>query len=322
MIHNTQVTAVAEAGRVVIPIRPFYLMLGALVLLVLGAALAFNTYRQYQAVFLKTQDVANAIREQALQRTTLFLGQSRDLLSNLSQDSESKRQLTEHCPDVFTELTRIQPVYSNLAVLDADGHVLCDAKARTRGQAPDPDVVTDFSRLARTGQFTIGKPVQNSFSERWIARLLYPLKDDSGKLVGAIFLSIDLLNMDMTGTAKDMPQKSLVGIVNGDGILVARSEGGLLRIGQPANSETAKTVLSLREGSVRGIDFLGSDRLFSFAPVPESDWILFASVDMDGIVAPVTRLALQRLAVFAALLIAASGVLMMLSRRTKQQRTG
>jgi hypothetical protein len=320
MIHHDQVSSVADVEKGPASVRWSTLTFAVVALLFLFVALTLDTYRQYQTLFLETENTANAVRNAALQRTTHFLGQSRSLVSKLAEDPKQLRRVTENCTAVLAELATGQPVYPNLTILDGHGHVLCDTKTRNRGLAPGPDMAADFQELARIGQFSIGKPARSASSERWVARLLYPVKDNTNRLVGAIFLSMDLLRLDMIDPSKIMPPKSLVGIVNGDGTLVARSEGGMLRIGQRANSDAAREILLKREGAVRGVDFLGSDRLFSFAPIPDSDWILFASVDLEESIATFVQLMFKRLAVCVVLVLASAGVLYALWRRAARQK--
>ncbi len=324
MNHSSEGKAHSGQEQITLPVRPVRpVVLGVVVCGVLGlaTALAFDSYRKYQDEMLEAQEAADAARKSSLLRTTQFLQQSKVLLAKLSDDAANQGRTATHCPAVLEELRRTQPVYTNLVRLDASGQVLCDAKASSQGQASLPALANDFLQVVRTKQFTVGKPAQADSSERWTARLLLPIKNGTGQLAGALALSVDLLNLDLIGSPNNLPHNVLVGIINGDGTIVARSEGGMLRIGRPANSDVAKTVLRNREGTARGPDYLGSDRLFSYAPVPDSDWIVFAALDLQGNGSPMMQLEPGRLAALAALLLAAVG-LVVLWRRNAHPKPG
>lgn len=281
----------------------------------LAAALVVDTYRQYQAKLLECHSIVNNARKLSLQQTTEFLRQSKALLMQLTDDASMRARVVTRCADVLQDIKRTQPVFINLVVLDSSGQVLCESLAESQGRTPDSDLASTFQHLAGPDKLTFGKPVQDSASYRWISRLLYPFKDGSGKPAGALALSIDLLHLDLMGPSKARQPDLIAGIVNADRTIVARSQDGLLRIGQSANSAVSERIVREREGTASGMDFLGINRLFSYGPVPDSDWIVFANINIDDAMKPMFRLALERLAEIVVLMLTAAAALAMLWRK-------
>lgn len=285
------------------------LILVSVAVLAIGSALVLDTYRQYQSQMLDVQAIAEKAKVSAIQRTSDFLIQSKGRLAKLGQSSEVLSRNAASCSAALYEMRKIQPLYSNLLLLDASGRVLCNAMLRDSVQGLEPRQSAEFQQTVRSGKFTIGRPVQ-TLSGRWISNLIYPIKDEAGNSAGALALSIDLLRLAMADPDADKSNKLVIGIFDRDRIIVARSEDALLRVGQPANSDVAKVIWQKREGTDRGLDYLGGDRLFSYGPVPDSDWVVFASIDLAGINATTFNLLCWRLAEGAILLLSAFVVVM------------
>ncbi|MDO8298787.1 EAL domain-containing protein [Lacisediminimonas sp.] len=293
-------------------------MLGlvAIPMFALIAVLAYDTYRQYTSDVAKAYQTARTIRSLSGAKTEQFLANAEVLLSKLAQRPRIRGLDATRCDPLLAELRELQTAYANILTLDAKGSLVCSAVGRMPGPGAGPDPKYYFSEVMRTGKFTIGKPARGFITDRWVVTLAYPIRDDAGKLNGAVAISIDLTSYQLVFSSKDMPPRTVIGILNSDGTIIARSEHADQRVGkQAANPETTKSVLRLREGDLRVRDFQGVERFYSFAPIANSDWFIYVGLDEAAAIAPVMQLALEHIALVISLLLALTAITAMVARR-------
>ena len=287
----------------------------ALPMLALVLTLGYDTWQQYQASLSAAYRQAAATRMLYGTQTELFLAQAEHVLARLAERPGIRALDRAHCDPALGELMQFQPAYANVLTLDAGGRLVCSAAGVVPGRNAGPDPRFYFNEVLASGRFTVGKPAQGFITGRWVSTLAYPIRREDGSISGVVGIAVDLTNYRPLLPHGTLPARAFVGVINGDGIVIARSERAEERVGKPAHPETATRMRREREGVMAAPDFEGIPRLFSFGPVPRSDWIVFVALDQAAVMAPVVTLAWQRLGFTACLLLAVGLITMRLARR-------
>ena len=298
------------------------LALAALPLLALLVALANDTYRQYKVDTQTAFQTASTIRAISAAQTEQFLNNAKFVLTELSRRPQVQALDPANCDPVLAELKKFQPAYANLLTLDAKGRLLCSVLGMPPGQTTGPDPKYYLSEALRTNQFTIGKPAKGFISGRWVSTLAYPVHNDAGQLTGVVAIAVDLANYQPMISSADIPPGGVVGIINSDRVVIARSDNAANLIGSVSQAESSSIMLKMRQGSIRASNALGIERFYAFAPVSNTDWITFVSLDEAAVLAPITRLALERLAYMLALMLVLVAVTALEARRIAKPLQG
>ncbi len=297
------------------PIRAALLGLAAIPLFALMLSLAYDSYRQYAAETAEAYRTAGTIRAISAAQTEQFLAQAKFLLSAISRRPKVQALDMANCDPLLAELKMLQPAYANVLTLDAKGHLVCSAVGIAPGQSAGPDPKYYFNEVVRTRQFTVGKPAKGFITGRWVSTLAYPIQNDAGQLTGVVAVAVDLVNYRPMISREDVPPHTVVGIVNSDGVIIARSDDSEKRIGTVSEAAASRVILKERKGTMRSLDYLGVERFYAFAPIANSDWITFASLDEAAVLGPAIQLAYERLAFIIALLLAVAIITSVVARR-------
>ncbi|MBB2484555.1 EAL domain-containing protein [Mitsuaria sp. WAJ17] len=291
------------------------LSLVALPMLALALTLGYDTWQQYQASLAAAYRQATATRLLYGTQTELFLAQAEHVLARLAERPGIRALDKAHCDPVLGELMQFQPAYANVLTLDAGGRLICSATRVIAGGKAGPDPHYYFKEVLSSGRFTVGKPAQGFITGRWVSTLAYPIRDEDGAISGVVGIAVDLTNYRPLLPPGTLPPRAFVGVINSEGIVIARSERAEERVGKPANPDSSARMRHEREGVMAAPDFEGIQRFFSFGPVPHSDWTVFVALDQSVVMAPVLQLAWQRLGVTACLLLAVGLITVRLTRR-------
>ena len=286
------------------PIRAVLFVLGAIPLFAMVVALSYDTHHEYMADMAAAYQTASTIRDKSSAKTEQFLANANFVLSELSRRPGVQALDPLNCDPELAVIKKLQPAYANLLTLDAKGQLVCSASGIAPGQAAGPDPKYYFNEIVRTRRFTVGKPARGFITGRWVSTLAYPLLNSAGQLTGVVAVSVDLVNYQPVIAQEDAPANTVVGIINSDGTIIARSDDSTSRIGTVSEAASSKLMLAQVRGTMRSLDYQGVQRFYAFAPIANSDWITFVSLDEATVLAPMTRLLYQRLALILALIAA------------------
>lgn len=294
----------------------------ALPLCALIALASLESYRQYERAISDAYRDASSIRVASAAHTEQFLAQSRLILAELARHQGVKALDPAGCDPELAALKERQPAYANVLTLNASGKLVCSANPIDPGAPNRPDPKYYFDEVARTRAFTVGKPTKGFLSGRWVSTLAYPILDETGEFAGVVAVSVDLINYAPVLPQAKLPPNTVIGIVNGEGIIIARSVDAVGRVGVKSGAEGVKIMLTDKEGTLRSRDYQGNKRLYSFAPIAHSDWIIFVSLDEAAVISPAVRLALERIAYIMAILLLIVMSTIALARRFARQIKG
>ncbi|WP_206668719.1 EAL domain-containing protein [Lacisediminimonas profundi] len=280
---------------------------------------SLESYRQYERAISDAYRDASSIRIASAAHTEQFLAQSRIILAELARHPRVKALDPAGCDPELAALKERQPAYANVLTLNASGKLVCSANPIDPKAPNRPDPKYYFDEVARTHEFTVGKPAKGFLSGRWVSTLAYPILNETGKFAGVVAVSVDLVNYAPLLPEAKLPPNTVIGIANGEGVIIARSVDAAARVGVKSDAEGVKIMVRDKLGTLRSSDHQGNKRLYSFAPVALSDWIIFVSLDEAAVISPAVRLALERIAYILAILLLIVMSTIALARRFARQ---
>ena len=297
------------------PIRVALLVLSGIPVFALMISMAYDTYHEFRDDTAAAYQTASTIRSISTARTELFLANANFVLSELSRRSLVQALDALNCDPELAAVKKRQPAYANLLTLDAKGRLVCSAAGIAPGPVAGPDPRYYFDEVVRTRKFTVGKPARGFITGRWVSTLAYPLLNDAGQLKGVVAIAVDLVNYQPVIDLEDAPARTVVGIFNSEGTLIARSDDATTRIGTVSEALASRLMRAQVRGTLRSLDYQGVERYYAFAPIANSDWTTFVSLDEATVLAPVRRLVYQRLALMIALIAVVAAIARMVAQR-------
>ncbi len=297
------------------PIRATLFGLVAIPLLALVLAITYDTYQRYRSGTEEAYRTARNILTLSITQTEQYLDNTRYVLAELSARPRILSLDANDCDPFLAELKQLQPSYANILTLDANGYLICSVTKSTAAKNTGPDPAFYFNEVARTQQFTVGKPTKGFVTGRWVSTLAYPLKAQDGKFLGVVAISVDLVNYQPLVSRLSLPSGTTIGITNSDRIVISRSRKAAERVGTLSDAESVHAMVIERQGAIRSRNYMGDERLYVFGPIAWSDWIAFVSVDESSFVKPIVLMAYRRLGLIVVLFLLVVMITILLARR-------
>lgn len=294
------------------------LTLVAMPMLALIIALALDTYHQYAASREAAYQQAATIRSMASRQIEQFLVDTRNSLQRMAQRPLVRALNPQTCDPGLAALNLFVPTFMNVVTIDTEEKFICSVLPITDGTIYSANAKGVFDDPERAEDFIIGSVGVGALSNRWGLMLWHIIRDTEGREIGAIGAGIDLLNFKPLVSKESIPVDTIVGIMNGEGTIVARSENSQQRVGQYVSAANSDIVLRDQVGAFLGRDAFGVERLFSFANIPNSNWYIFVSMDQSVIFAPEIRLAWIRLLSAIAVVLGMTVLTTKVARRIAQ----
>ncbi len=109
--------------------------------------------------------------------------------------------------------------------------------------------------------------------------LAYPLRDEQGRISGAISMPVDLAHFRFVVSNAALPPATDIHIVTGDGVIVASLEHPDVEVGRNARGRgIVDIVLARKQGEARAAGADGVERIYGFLPIPGTDWYVYAGI--------------------------------------------
>ncbi len=221
------------------------------------------------------------------------------------------RSLDHHRDPIFDQFLDLHPQFANLVLSDDAGRVLQSALLPPAGHSLE-DVRAEWSdAVVREGKFTVSKPIFVRARARWVCVLGCPVLNQSGEVIGALGMTVDLARFHTASTLVSLPPHSVTLIVDPTGIVISRSLNSQGYAGKDVrDSELARLALAGPAGEkiMRGLDDV--ERIYGFKTIPGVKWRVYVGVPTQFAFAPV-RLVVWRTSLIATLVLAIIVVLVL-----------
>ena len=212
------------------------------------------------------------------------------LTTRLASDHAGVPLAPGACPPAFASLLRSVDGYRNIITVDARGDLVCSTLAPL---VPSRNLGDRkwFKAATATGDTTVGDVTRGRLTGGWIVGIGHPIRDKAGQIVGVLDVTLDLDRLEIR--PEHLPAHAMVGIIDGEGRLVARSIGqGAERPDLPpvgALTEIAPLVQLAAAPREAVVDIPGPDRgtrMFAVTPVAGTPWVAVASLPSAAAVHP------------------------------------
>jgi putative nucleotidyltransferase with HDIG domain len=257
--------------RPFISLRYQILALVLLTILPLAGLALLNAAEQRRAALEQARQNAVNLARLGSESQLRVVTTARDLLRTLAE-VEILRSDAAACNALLHSLFAERPEYSVVGVADLQGNVRC---ASLPPSGPVNYADRDwFQKVVQTRRAAVGHFVIGRISGRPVLPLAYPLMDERERLVGVVFLGIDLQPASQMFATLDLPPGSTVTLLDPAGTVLARYpfEEGQWIGKSVADLSLVQTILS-HPGSGYTED-LGPDgvkRIYGFTPVTLDD---------------------------------------------------
>lgn len=296
-------------------IRTHSFLLVVMVALPLTALVAYNIYRN----FLDDREAATAgavrLAQVSSAQASQVIRDTQTLLITLSQRPLVRALDPQRCDPLFRDFPDLYPRFATVLTVDLSGKPVCGAIPLPAREAVTRAPLYDLQELARTEKFAIGKPIVGPLTGKWVVVLAHPLHDQTGRLSGAIGLPIDLVNFYPLAGGVALPPGTSIRIVTGEGIVIASLRDPATWVGTDARGTgIVNIVLARKKGEARATGGDGIERIYSFIPVPETDWYAYAGIPVSAAFADARKRILQSAAIGALLVSLAVVIAMFMAR--------
>jgi signal transduction histidine kinase len=240
-----------------------------LVLLAVIPALGLTLYTNLEERQLrKTQ-----VQEQAMRLSRLvsadherLIEDARQLLVTLAAFPAVRDRNRAACNTLFADLLARRSSYANLAVVDADGNVICTALPMT-GQVYVGDRVY-FQRALETRDFAIGEYQVGRVTGKATLNFGYPVLDDAGHVRAVVVAALDLAWLNELASQAGLPPGSMLTVIDRNGTILSRYPDDGKWVGKLMPESLVLKAILTQQGNgtteAPGTDVI--PRLFSFAP--------------------------------------------------------
>ena len=245
-----------------------------------GAVLVcWNGYSQFrQAATAAESDSYNLARVTA-DNTAAFISDAELLLQALVRRIQSRPTQNNVCDPIFDEFKTLFPRFANLSQSTPDGYIVCSTMAQ-RDDKKTFVADTDWFKLVyQQKKFIIAPPYKGVVTGRMVSVLAYPIRNQAGKVTGALQLPIDLANFKLIPSASKLSESTIVSILDLRGVVIARSQSPEEFVGKNLRGVKAvEDMLRIRDGTVKSISSLGVERIYGFKPVPGTNWVVSVGI--------------------------------------------
>lgn len=244
-----------------------------LVLLALFPALGLILYANLGT---RQTHIAEAHRETlgvvqiASRQQQLLIDGARQLLLGLVQIPQLHNESATACAPLFDDLLLRDSRYTNLAIADLEGRIICSARP-----LPKPlnlAVQPWFQRVWQSRDLAVGAYQNDSGNAKFVLPIGYPLLDSTGQPQAVLFALLDLAWFDELARVVGLPAGSALSVTDRQGTILTRFPDPSQWTGQTISN--SPVVQAIQAGQVEGTEEApgvdGVTRLYAFTPLFDS----------------------------------------------------
>jgi diguanylate cyclase (GGDEF)-like protein len=241
---------------------------------------AWNAFSQSEQAEKSAASQAYNLAGITAQNTQIFLSDAQNLLNALATRIAARHRLAGGtCDPIFQEFKDLHPQFANLSQSSPEGYLVCSSFPQKEGKHTYVGDTEWFRKVYEKKSFIIAPPYKGVVTGRTVSVLAAPIRDENGQMVGALQLPIDLVNLRLMATTRNLPDSIIVSIFTTDGVQVARSDSPEEFVGRNLRGvEAVEMLLAKRDGTGKAVSSQGIERIFGFQPIPGTDWLAIAGI--------------------------------------------
>jgi len=265
-----------------------------------------QTYLSYREANNAAQEFVQRQAARVVNDVTSFLVDTERGLRLMAERPGVVAMDPAHCDPGLGDLISIEPRYANVNVIDRQGWVICGATPAPGGPRSVNVSDRDWFQAVMAGKaFALGKVRQGPILGRWVSTAAVPVAGAGGTIAGMVVTAIDLQRWSSEkGPINILPADSVLGAMEKTGRLVLRSPEADKWVGRDTSKEKiSSTLLSTGDGVFVSAGVQGFDRVWAVKPIPGTEWIAFAGLRSDTVLAAPRREAATSLGFILVLLL-------------------
>ncbi|HEV3397632.1 MAG TPA: cache domain-containing protein, partial [Xanthobacteraceae bacterium] len=180
--------------------------------------------------------------------------------------------------------------YDHIVAVDRSGTRQCSSTLFKRSGTPMSDREL-FDRIVATGGFSVGSYGIGEVSGNEVIRVGYPVVDDTGTVVGAVYAGINVTWLNTAISEWHLGATASIDITDRNGILIARHPDPQA-VGQPIADNLRPFLSAAGVGAAEVTGAEGAVRLYGYVPVkagPSDGLAVFVGRDQLQLVADINR---------------------------------
>lgn len=247
-------------------LRVRLLLLILVILLPAAGLLVYTAMEQRRAAIAEARSSASRLALFTSQSQQQLIDMTRALLTALATVPDVRRGEAAACSALVTDLLKQYPRYTNVGAARRDGQVFCSGVPLT-----EPIRIADrsyFWRAVVMRDFAVGDYQIGRVTRKPVIVFGYPVLGAAGEVVAVVFAGLDLTWLNQLINEAELPQGSVVTILDRNGLVLARYPASDEEIGKPVELSLLRLILGAR--GVRTAEAPGPDGapyLYAFTPL-------------------------------------------------------
>lgn len=159
----------------------------------------------------------------------------------------------DQCQRLFAELLQEYPYYSDFVLTAPDGNLLTGSKPLNH--AVNASDKAWFKRTMKSGDFSFGEFQTGRISNKQVLVMGFPVRDESGKILGAVSAGLNLDWLSNSLLSVDVPDYIHVEIIDDQGVILAHYPGDEGFIGEKISDVShLQKMFRQNSGTLRGTE--------------------------------------------------------------------
>jgi len=298
------------------PIRRQVVVAATLLLLPLIGAVIWSADRTIREREIEVQDQAKSIAVTSVAYLNQYLAGLDSLASALSRHPDVGALRESECTRLFAAVLTEQPLILNLMLTGTDGTIRGSAlpiPPDRRGPVDMPYV----SQVAATGQPVVSEFSRGRVTGKPTVVFGYPVRNESGAIVGALGLGVNLERLQTVFAAIPLPAGSVITLTDRSSRILARSRESERFIGTIISATPTEPKDMPRTLTSTGMD--GIVRIFGNAVVERGPWLLSVGIPKSVVTTQVTPLWRRNLVILGVGIFGIFGLVLWLAHQLARQ---
>lgn len=266
--------------------RSIHTLIATLVLAVavpLAAMFAWILAENLERARATAQREVRHIAEDSAMDIESVLRKHKATLGRLAARPSIARLDAKRCDPAFVDYVSLYPEFYTLGLRDLEANIVCSFQPNP----PAADVVATlpwFVAAKASETFLASNAFLGPTSGRWVSVITHPVRDEAGRSVGLLALTLDLRKLGEE-VFTSIPGNAVVRVLDRNFATLMRSGESEAFLGKPGPSRAKESTQGVREGFLTQTGLDGVTRLNAFVTIPGVEWRVVAGMPEADVLA-------------------------------------
>lgn len=214
----------------------FFALISILVACLFVLALLLVTYGWYEQRKLidhTNEEALNYLARSIASQNQSLVNSTKSFMSVLANSPSARSSNSSSCSSFLQQQLKLQPQYTSLSVVAANGNVVCSSVDLTT-----PVNLSDrgfFQQAIKDKNFSVGSFQVGRLTGVPVLPFGYPVLDENGRLLSVLVAGLDLGWLNDTVAKLELPEGSELMVVDNSGVVLATTNNPKQFVGKSAN---------------------------------------------------------------------------------------